>query len=374
MSGSKDVAGVNYERLDWFKRFCQRSAVETNVYAERFGLTVEQLSRGESAFLIRVPESMSAYIAHVDEGVGTKIHVSDALYERRNDARYYAAIAQDCVASSVNDLITSGALPMSTAMHLSVGSAGYYFGDEMRGRGLAEGFRDACHEARCVWGGGETAELEGLVFPEKAVLSSSVLGMTCAPRWWDPLHIQPGDAIILLESSGVHTNGFTRIRHDILPKLKEGYMTEVLGTGSHLGELLSVPSHIYAQAVDLCERQGIEVHYAVHVSGHGWRKFIRALRNYTYEISKLPRQQPLFDFMQDMLGFSEREMYGAFNMGAGFALIMRAVDADRFLASFEKRAWPYRAMKAGEVKKGKRRVVIDPIGVEFDEKDLQIRA
>ncbi len=112
--------GVDYDAMDPFKRMAQLAARETagNITRLNDGEFREfEASRGESAYLI---EAAKSYLAHVEEGLGTKNLVADAMYQLTGKS-YYDQIAQDCVAMIVNDMITVGALPLSVAMHLAVG-------------------------------------------------------------------------------------------------------------------------------------------------------------------------------------------------------------------------------------------------------------
>jgi phosphoribosylformylglycinamidine cyclo-ligase len=146
--------GVDYDAMDPFKRACQLAGLATAKAMNRFGLEEVGASRGESAYLAR---GTHGDLAHVQEGLGTKNLVADAMYELTGDC-YYDSIAQDVVAMIVNDLITVGALPMMVAMHLAVGSSDW-FEETQRWRALISGWAKACEMARCTWSCGETPTL-----------------------------------------------------------------------------------------------------------------------------------------------------------------------------------------------------------------------
>ncbi|MDH7571110.1 MAG: AIR synthase related protein, partial [Armatimonadota bacterium] len=164
-------AGVDYDLMDPFKRMAQEAARATAGHLQRFGFHEVAASRGESAYLLETPD---AYLAHVEEGLGTKCAVADAMYPLTGRT-FYDHIAQDTVAMIVNDLITVGAMPVCVAMHLAVGSS-QWFADERRTADLVRGWKHACDLARCAWGGGETPTLKNLVAPDAAVLGGSALG------------------------------------------------------------------------------------------------------------------------------------------------------------------------------------------------------
>ena len=127
MSLSYENAGVRYDQLDAFKRACQAAARTTAGLLHDHGYAEPATTRGESAYLI---EAADHFLAHVEEGLGTKNLVADAVYAATGKC-FYREIAIDTVATIVNDLITCGALPISVAMHAAVGDSGW-FGDATR--------------------------------------------------------------------------------------------------------------------------------------------------------------------------------------------------------------------------------------------------
>jgi phosphoribosylformylglycinamidine cyclo-ligase len=167
------ASGVDYGVLDPFKRRAQIAGRSTAAVLRRLGLSEVEMSRGESAYLV---ETADSFIAHVEEGLGTKNLVADAMYRLVPGRSYYDHIAQDAVAMIVNDMITLGALPVAVAMHLGVGSSDW-FNDENRAADLIDGWRKACELARCAWGGGETPTLNGVVERTTAVLAGSAIGI-----------------------------------------------------------------------------------------------------------------------------------------------------------------------------------------------------
>jgi phosphoribosylformylglycinamidine cyclo-ligase len=181
------------------------------------------------------------------------------------------------------------------------------------------GWGDACDKARCVWSGGETPTLPGIVVPGTALLSGSSFGVV--KQGYDPIYqgnIRHGDAIMLIESSGIHANGLSLARK-IAGKLPEGYLTR-LSDGRTYGETLLNPTHIYVGLIEDCLDYGVNIHYALNITGHGWRKLMRATGMFKYVVEDLPTRQPIFDFIQKHGPVDDREAYGNLNMGAGFAL------------------------------------------------------
>ena len=201
-------SGVDYGALDPFKRRAQLAGRSTADVIRRLGVSEVEMSRGESAYLIETPDS---FLAHVEEGLGTKNLVADAMYRLVPARSYYDHIAQDTVAMIVNDMVTLGALPLAVAMHLGVGSSDW-FKDDRRAGELVDGWRKACELARCAWGGGETPTLSGVVEAAAVVLAGSAIGIVKPKGRLIRANIQHGDAIVLFESSGIHANGLTLAR------------------------------------------------------------------------------------------------------------------------------------------------------------------
>lgn len=365
--------GVNYAAMDPFKRTAQLAGRETakNIHRLNNGEFQEfEPSRGESAYLI---ETAKSFVAHVEEGLGTKSLVADAMYHLTGKS-YYDHIAQDTVAMIVNDVITVGALPLSVAMHLAVGESSW-FDDEARCGDLIDGWKNACNLARCVWGAGETPTLKDLVVPGTVVLSGSAMGIVKPKeRLIMSDNIQHGDAIILIGSSGIHANGLTMARK-IADKLPDGYLTK-LCDGRTYGETLLDPTHIYVALIEDCLNHGVNIHYAVNITGHGWRKLMRATEPFTYVIERLPKQLPIFDFLQEHGPVDNMEAYGNFNMGAGFALYVSESDLEQVwqVLKWCERLNQFDVYCAGYIERsGEKKVVIRPKNIEFSSSTLDLR-
>lgn len=359
--------GVNYDVMDPFKRMAQLAGRKTAKNIKHLGVSEVEMSRGESSYLIETPNS---YLAHVEEGLGTKNLVADAMYNLTGKS-YYNQIAQDAVAAIVNDMITIGAFPLDVAMHLAVGSSDW-FKDEKRCQDLVDGWQKACVLARCTWGGGETPTLVGIVNPETVVLSGSAMGIIKPKSRLIKANIQDGDRIVLFESSGIHANGLTLCRK-IAEKLKDGYLTK-FSDGRTYGEILLDPTHIYVAIIEDCLNNGIDIHYAVNITGHGWRKLMRAKQPFAYIIEYLPKQLPIFDFVKKYGLLDNEEAFGNLNMGAGFAIFLPESDVKKVFNMFNSQKYGFDAICAGYIEKNKeKKVVIKPKGVEYLSSTLGVR-
>lgn len=313
-------AGVDYDPIDAFKRYAQEQAARTAININHLGVAEVKESRGESAYLLELPDR---YLAFVDEGLGTKHLVAEKL-EGDFGPECWEYVGMDTVAMAVNDLITLGAQPLSVSMHLQVQSADW-FKNESRWRHLARGWKLACDSAGCTWGPGETPALNGVIVPGTCSLSSAAVGMIHPKTRRVNGDIQEGDHIILLGSSGIHANGLSLARK-VAEKLPCGYLTRLpAGKGTYGGALIR-PTVIYAGFVDECFRRKVRIRYMANITGHGWRKLMRLDEPFTYDVTAVPVPAE-FDLIQEESGLSDKEMYETFNMGAGFALYVHSDDA-----------------------------------------------
>lgn len=357
--------GVDYSAMDPFKVAAQMAALATaGNLGERFGFGVSEVgaSRGESVYLLEFPDF---FIGLVEEGLGTKNLVADAMTPITGRV-YYDKLAQCTVAMIVNDMITLGALPLSVAMHLAVGNSNW-FDDKERSNNLIAGWKAACDLARCTWGGGETPTLKGIIEPGTSLLSGSSVGMICPKARLIRGDIVAGDRIVIIESSGIHANGLTLARR-IADTV--GYDAK-LSDGRLYGEALLDPTHIYVGLIEDCLVAGLDIHYAVNVTGHGWRKLMRHSQPFSYIVDTLPTQLPIFDFIQENGPVAEEEMYGNLNMGAGFAVYVPEGDVEQVIKIAK--ALGLRAFNAGVIEEGDKKVVIKPKNIEFVGATLAVR-
>lgn len=357
--------GVDYSAMDPVKVLAQKAAATTASNLVQFGAGEVAASRGESAY---VWEERDVYRALVVEGLGTKNLVADAM-RTVTGRTYYDNLAQDTVAMIVNDLIVVGALPQVVNAYFALGDGGW-MDDRERASDLVSGWAAACNAIGATWGGGETPALKGIINPKTIDLGGSAVGVI------DPKErlvlgdkLAEGDAIILVESSGIHANGISFVRHlhDKNPQL---YETK-LPNGKLFGEAILTPTHLYVNLVRSILEAGIIPHYMVNVTGHGWRKLMRANPTFTYEVTDILEPQPEFARMQQESGVDDAEMYGNFNMGVGFALCVAPADAEKVLAAAQQNG--LKAIRGGTVKRGEKQVIIKPKNLTFTAETLGVR-
>jgi phosphoribosylformylglycinamidine cyclo-ligase len=256
------------------------------------------------------------------------------------------------------------------AMHAAVGDA-EWFARADRAQDLAAGFAEGCRQAGAVWGGGETPTLRGIVDPNTIVLAGSAVGRIRPKSHRITGAVREGDAIILLASSGVQTNGLTLCRA-IAERLPDGYLTK-MADGRTYGEALLDPSVIYVRYVAALQSAGVRPHYAAHVTGHGWRKLMRLPEPFVYRMSDVGKVPEVFRFIGQAGPVDVREAYATFNMGAGFAVYVDRADVDRCLDLA--RTAGYVAWVGGTVlRQGSRKAVeILPPGITFEAETLRVR-
>lgn len=364
-------SGVDYDAMDPFKRCMLESALPTAANLVQHGFSEVAESRGESAYVVDVGPFMLAF---VEEGLGTKNKVAEAMaYLSREmhglTGRTYHDVIMCCnLAMQVNDLSTVGAAPFVSMLHTAAGTSSW-FTDERRNNDMALGHATACNIAGCAWGGGESPTLRDIIYPGTAVFAGSSTGVI-NPKSNLLLgsRIRSGDAILLLPSSGIHANGLTLCR-DLEATLSKGFLTE-LPSGITYGEALLTPTVIYARIVNALAPL---LHYGVNITGHGWRKLMRAKQSFRYVIKTVPTPPQIFPFIQKHGNVSDREAYGNLNMGAGFALFAPRKNVGEILQIASTFGFNG-IINAGYVEESDRRtVVIEPLGLEYSSDELKVR-
>jgi phosphoribosylformylglycinamidine cyclo-ligase len=358
-------SGVDYSAMDPIKVLAQKRAAQTAGNLAAFNAYEITESRGESAY---VWDEGDTYRSLVIEGLGTKNLVADAM-RQYGDKTYYDAIAQDTIAMVVNDLIVVGALPQVVNAYFAIGDSNW-MKDEQRAADLINGWAKACDLSGAVWGGGETPTLKGIIKPETIDLGGSAVGIIKDKKnlvLGDKL--VTGDKIIFIASSGIHANGLTLARH-VADNAAEGYATRLSDERSY-GEALLTPTPIYVPVVRALQLKHIDIHYMVNITGHGWRKLMRATKDFHYVIDTIPTIQTEFLFIQQQTSSSDEEMYGNFNMGAGYAIYVAESDAEKVVIAAKEQG--FEAFIAGHVEDGPKQVTIRPKNITFSGDSLEVR-
>lgn len=361
---------VNYSQADPMKVLAQKEGLATvkNLPA---GFEEVKGTRGESAYVFKMGQQWGAF---VQEGLGTKSLIAQAVYEATGQS-YFAAIAQDTVACIINDLVSVGATPVVLNAYWS--SSSYeWLTDKTLAEDFIKGWRAACDAAKVVWGGGETQALSGVVTEGALEFAGSAFGIIKEEKHLvRGSNLRAGDVVVLIESSGVHANGISLIRQ-IAEKLPEGYETVIDNEGTTLGAATLEPTHLYSELVLALQGAGIDIHYLSNITGHGWRKIMRAEQPFRYVMHEVLEISPLFKFIAEQSSNDLKEMYSNYNMGAGYAVYVSPEDSLKVVEIAKKcglQAWA-----AGEVESegsNKELLITGPemAGISFAGDSLEVR-
>lgn len=363
---SYSAAGVDYVALDAAKRLAMANALSTSSLLAQRGARALDASRGEPAFVF---ELAGQTLAFVMEGLGTKSIIARHVLESQRINRF-ANVAYDTVAAILNDLCCVGALPLVVNAYFATGTSEWYSQQECVAA-LLDGWRRACSDAGCAWGGGESPSLPGLLAERDIELAGAAVGSVPAGR--SPIlgeDLAPGDEIVLVPSSGLHANGASLARL-VVGRLEDGYATRLPG-GETIGEALLEPSILYVPLVAALLESDVRLSYLSHVTGHGLLKLMRPPRPLTYRVERLPPVPAVLDFLVEHAGMDAHGAYSTFNMGVGFAVYCAAGDGEEVVRIAA--GLGMEAMLAGRVEEGARQVMLEPVGVRFAGDELELAA
>jgi len=299
------------------------------------GSSRQVLESGHYANVIAIDDRLG--IALSTDGVGTKLLVAEKLGR-------YDTVGIDCVAMNVNDVICVGAKPLAMLDYLAVERA-----DAEREGAIGEGLRRGAELAGIEIPGGELAQLGELV--RGFDLAGACFGTVELDAVITGEAIEPGDAVIGLPSSGLHSNGYTLARAAL-----EGldWDEDPGGLGRPLGEALLEPTEIYVKPVLALLDSGAAVHGLAHITSGGLGNLLRLACECTYLIDNSIPIPPLFELIRERGEVSEAEMRDVFNMGCGFCCVVAAEDE---AAALELLRGDYPgAQRIGSVQDGERRV------------------
>jgi phosphoribosylformylglycinamidine cyclo-ligase len=285
------------------------------------------LESGHYASVLEIAPGLG--LALCTDGVGSKVIVAE-------QAERYDTVGIDCVAMNVNDLICVGAEPIALLDYIAVERAD---ADVLREIGV--GLKAGAEQAGVEIPGGELAQLPDLIrghpSPRGFDLTAAAVGTVALDAIVTGADAAPGDALIGLPSSGVHSNGLTLARRALLEDagLSLDDRPEELG-GASVADVLLEPTVIYVRAVLELLRSDVPVHGLAHITGDGLDNLLRLHAQVGYSISDPLPVPPVFDLIARLGGVSEGEMYDVFNMGLGFVAVVpdeRADDATGLLAA-----------------------------------------
>ncbi len=249
------------------------------------------------------------------DGVGTKLLVADKMEK-------WDTVGIDCIAMNVNDTICVGAEPLAFVDYIAIDRPDERITSEV-GKGLDVGAK----MSNMTIVGGEIAVLPEIV--RGFDLAGTCLGVVEKDKIITGSTVRPGDAVIGLPSSGIHSNGLTLARK-VLESQGIDYHEKVKGLRRAVGLELLEPTAIYVQQV-LGIVRDTDVHGMANITGGGLRNLLRLKKGVGFEIEEPMRPQPIFRVIQELGNVSDMEMYQIFNMGMGFCLVVAEEDAERAL-------------------------------------------
>ncbi len=280
------------------------------------------------------------------DGVGTKLKL--AFLMDKHDT-----IGIDCVAMCANDVLCCGAKPLFFLDYVAVGK-----NVPERVADIVSGVAEGCVQAGCALIGGETAEMPGFYAVDEYDLAGFCVGIVDKEKIFDKNNVCPGDVLLGLPSTGLHSNGFSLARKlfDVEKADLNAPMEEL--HGQSLGETLLCPTRIYVKPMLKLFEQ-VQVKGVAHITGGGFYENIpRVLpdncRAHVDVGAYTP--QPIFSLMAKKGGISQTEMYSTFNMGVGMVVVVAKQEADKAQRVLEENGQP--AFVLGDIRAGEKGVTL----------------
>jgi phosphoribosylformylglycinamidine cyclo-ligase len=323
-------AGVDEEREQTaFSRVMRPWLARTQVKSPMV-TSITGLSSGYFATLMHLPPGPP--LALTTDGVGTKILLA-------REANRWEPIGVDCVANNVNDLICVGAVPLALLDYVATDridegvldevARGLFLGAELAGIAIPGGeIAQIGAMLADSTGGGPMVDLVGTAI---GALPPVEAGPPVeAPRKGDAGYrtpvdgsaVRPGDVIIGLPSSGLHSNGYSLARHALFTKGGLSLDDQVPGTGRRLVDALLQPTRVYVKAAEALWAAGVTPHGMAHISGGGLLNIARLAANVSYELDALPAPSQIFGLIAERGDIDAATMYATFNMGIGFCIVV----------------------------------------------------
>ena len=337
-SASYAAAGVNIEAGYEGVRLMKKHVERTNIPG-----VVSGIGGFGGLFAPDLAGMREPILVSGTDGVGTKQRIAQLMDK-------HDTVGIDCVAMCVNDIICCGAKPLFFLDYIAIGK-----NEPEKVASLVAGVAEGCVQAGCALIGGETAEHPGTMSADDYDLAGFSVGVVDKAKILDPQSVQPGDVLLALPSSGVHSNGYSLVRKvfDVEHANLGRFVPEL---GKSLGEALLTPTRIYVKPV-LAALEAAEVHALSHITGGGFYENIpRSLpEGLCAKIDKAAIRSPaIFDLIQKLGSIPERDMFNTFNMGVGMSMAVSPATADRALELL--RAQGVEAYVMGEIIRGEERI------------------
>ena len=296
--------------------------------------------------MIRLPDGMrQPLLVSGTDGVGTKLELAQ-------DHRAHHGVGIDLVAMCVNDVITSGAAPLFFLDYMATGALSP---DAMAE--VVEGIADGCRASGCALLGGETAEMPGFYPAGRYDLAGFCVAVVEESELIDGQRIRPGDAVIGVASSGVHSNGFSLVRN-VLEKAGADASTRYGPSQRSLITDLLQPTELYPALVQALLKSNIPLNGMAHITGGGLPENLPRCLPEGCQARLTPDSWPrpaLFDWLQNAGEIPEKDLWNTFNLGIGFCLVLPPESINRALAICQDtghQAWTIGSIEASQADEG----------------------
>jgi phosphoribosylformylglycinamidine cyclo-ligase len=331
-------AGVDEEREQTaFGRVMRPWLARTHVKSPMV-TSITGLSSGYFATLMHLPPGPP--LALTTDGVGTKILLA-------REAQRWQPVGIDCVANNVNDLICVGAVPLALLDYIATDridesvldevARGLFLGSELAGIAIPGGeIAQIGAMLADSSGGGPMLDLVGTAIGALPQATGAAAADNGYRKPLDGSAVAPGDVIIGLPSSGLHSNGYSLARNALFAKGGMSLSDKVPASGRKLVDALLQPTRVYVQAAEAVWAAGITPHGMAHISGGGLLNIARLAANVSYELDSLPSAPEIFGLIADRGQIDAATMYATFNMGIGFCIVLAESDVQAALEAFKR--------------------------------------
>jgi len=270
-----------------------------------------------------VPVTADLGLAISTDGVGTKILVAQEMGR-------YDTIGIDCVAMNANDVVCVGARPISMVDYIAVQKADPTLLGE-----IAKGLYTGAEQAGINIPAGEIAQLREMVHGARDGFGFDLVGTCVGTVPLDRIligqHVRPGDLVVGLASTGVHSNGFTLARSVLHRRAGLRYDAYVAELGTTLGEALLTPTAMYVKEAVAMLDAALAVKAFIHITGDGFLNLTRVEAAVGFVIDQLLPVPPILELIQRRGDVPDSEMFRVYNMGVGFCVVVAARHAERVI-------------------------------------------
>lgn len=353
-------AGVDYSQLEPFKMAMIQIGKQTLSFPNKRGVFINEDVLHSHGGVYEYRGTEDHMFCQTQEGLGNKNWIAEWMYEKTGKT-YYDNIAIDVALMSANDCIAQGAMPVVITDHIDANSS-EWFADQKRAQDFANGFLKICKELGMALPAGESAPLKYLINPQPPVkhaasLSSCTTGIIAPKsRLITGRDLKPGDHIIGVASSGIHSNGISLVIKKAMD-LPEQFLTK-LPNGHTLGEETLIPTRSYVQLIETLLENGVTLHALLPGTGDGVGKIAFDKRPFQYRIHSWLKIPPLMKFFYEQINISLQDCLKTFNWGVGYYIFAPEPEVGKILKVGQQAG--YELADIGIVEDGKRQVIFEP--------------